>query len=250
MTQALRGIFIYRPSHRRGILILVCCATAHYLAPTGGRASRRRTNAVGTLATALIALFVAVAPAEAQLPALHVTGRAGLGIPSDDYQADCGFVSAAYSVDLQGRGRLFPHLSLDHFAGSGGASVACIPVNPSVGTARGGLQVDGATRVGIGAGARVGGPRLLLEGLVSGGVMSGRYGFKAPSAADDRTTVPQVGGQVALVVYRYVVLSIAAHWTRLSLTVTPVVGSAVNTTRSWSPMSTLQVGARVPLARR
>lgn len=213
-------------------------------------ASSRGSTKVALLATTLIGVFASAVPARAQIPEMHVTARAGLGMPSDDYQSNCGAVSAAYTVDLQGRGRLFPQLSLGHFAGSGGGDVACIPVDPSVGTARGGLRLDGATSVGVGAGARIGGPRLHLEGIVSGGILSGRYGFFASGAEGNRATRPQAGGQVALVVYRYIVLSAAVHWTRLSIVVTPLSVGTATTEQYWSPISTLQVGVRLPLVPR
>lgn len=233
----------------RGSSTMTATHSVYFSPRRRSHASRRGAATAATLLPALLVLCLSAAPVRAQMPALNVTARAGLGIPSDEYQSNCGHISAAYSVELQGRGRVFPQVSLDHFAGSGGVDKACVPVDPSVGTARGGLRVEGATRIGAGVGARIGGPRVQLEGLLSGGVVSGRYGFSTLGAADGRTTVPHVGGQVALVLYRYLVLSAAAHWTRLSLDVTPSAGGAVTTQRSWSPMSTLQVGARLPLGR-
>lgn len=204
-----------------------------------------------TLVTTVLLVVVGSAtPLHAQWPALLVTGRAGLGIPSDNYQAACGGVSAAYTVDVQGRGRVFPHLSLDRFAGSGGAEVACIPTEFSAGAVRGGVQVDGATRVAIGAGLRLGGARIQLEGSVLGGAMFGQYGFLSPGAQSAQTRVPHMGGQLALVVYRYIVLSASAHWTRIAIELTPPEGQPFNTRSSWSPMSTMQVGVRIPLDRR
>jgi len=72
-------------------------------------------------------------------------------------------------VDIQGRRRLFPQLSLDHFTGSGGGDVACIPGGPESGILVGGLRLNGATRVGLGVGARVQRGPIQLEGAALAG---------------------------------------------------------------------------------
>lgn len=201
-------------------------------------------------AMALFAAFASSTPLPAQRAAVHVTARAGLGVPSDGSQMDCGSVSAAYSVDVQGTGRVFPHLSVDHFAGSGGGDIACVIVESINGTARGGLRLDGATRAGVGAGARLGGPRLQLEGLISTGLITGQNGFMPPGTASERTTRPHIGGQVALVVFRHAVVSTAAHWIRLATELAPAGGPEVTTRYEWSPTVTVQAGVRIPVGRR
>ncbi len=213
--------------------------------------SRRVAPFTAVLSAAgLVTVTVFAAPMYAQMPAVHATARFGLGMPSDDYQTACGYVSPAFSVDVQGSGRLFPHIALDHFAGAGGGDIACLAGDPSTTTARGGLQLDGATRLGVGAGARIGSNRAQLEALVSAGVVSGQNGFVPPGASSRGTIVPHVGGQLAVVANRHVVLSAAAHWTRLTLDVTSNGTGAVERRRSWSPMVTMQIGARIPLVRR
>ena len=188
-------------------------------------------------------------PLSAQIPSLQATASVGVAIPSDDYQSACDASSIALSVEVQGRGRWFPQVSLDYFTGSGGADVACIPVLPSVGTGVGGLRLDGATRLGVGAGGRIGGNRLLLEGALLAGLISGRRGFDGATDSDSRRGLPHVGVQAAVVLFRYAELSAAVNWTRLSLDVTPAAGGASSRQTSWSPMTTLQLGVRVPVGK-
>ncbi len=201
---------------------------------------------------ALIASTVLIAlarPVYAQIGGLQASGRFGIAIPGNDYQSNCGHVSLAVTLDMQGRGRWFPQLSLDRFAGSGGGDEVCRPATSSGGTTTGGLQVENATRFVLGGGGRVGSGNLQLEGAVLGGLVSGLRGFKGTELDDERQTLPTVGGQVGVVLFRYAVLSAAAHWTRLSLDVRPVGGSPTTTSTNWSPMTTLQFGVRVPFGR-
>lgn len=200
---------------------------------------------------ALTIVALHATPLIAQMPGINATARFGLAVPSDDYASDCGDPSLALSVDVQGKHRVFPQLSLDHFTGSGGGGDdLCIPVLPNVGRGVGGLRLDGATRVGLGAGARIGHGWLQLEGAVLGGFVAGRRGFDDAGINSRRAVLPHVGGQTAIVLFRHVVLSGAVHWTRLSLNVIPVGGGSVTTRRNWSPMSTTQIGARVTFGQR
>ena len=195
---------------------------------------------------ALTSLALLATPLLAQRPGVQVSARVGLAVPSEDYDASCGDPSLALSVDVQGKGRLFPQLSLDRFTGSGGGGDdVCIPVLPSVGTAVGGFRLDGATRVGLGAGARLGAGIVQLEGAALGGFVTGRRGFSGAGTDDERAVLPHVGAQAAIVLARHLVLSGAVHWTRLALAITPVGGGRATTRRRWSPMSTMQIGARV-----
>ncbi len=195
---------------------------------------------------ALTSLALLATPLLAQRPGVHASARVGLAVPSEDYDASCGDPSLALSVDVQGKGRLFPQLSLDRFTGSGGGGDdLCFPVLPSVGTAVGGFRLDGATRVGLGAGARLGAGIVRLEGVALGGFVTGRRGFRGADTNDERAVLPHVGGQAALVLFRSLVLSGSVHWTRLSMAITPVGNGRVTTRRTWSPRSTMQVGARV-----
>ncbi len=208
------------------------------------------SSTYGAAVSAMATLTLLAVPLSAQSSSVQATARVGIAIPSDEYQRDCGASSLALGLDLQSKGRVFPQLSLDYFSGSGGGDVACIPVLPSVGTGVGGMRLDGATRGSVGAGARVGRGTLQLEGVVLGGFVAGRPGFVGAADSNQRKVMPHVGGQAALVLFRYAVVSAAANWTRLSLDVVPASGGAGTRRVSWAPMTTLQVGARVPLSRR
>lgn len=199
-----------------------------------------------SLPRAITALSLLAAPLHAQMPGVQASTRVGIAIPSDNYQSSCGDASLAFSLDVQGRQRWFPQLSLDYFSGGGGGDVACIPVAPSVGTGVGGLRLDGATRLGLGAGARVRRRVVQLEGVLLGGIVGGRRGFEGSEMNDQRRVMPHIGGQATIVLFRYAVLSAATHWTRLSLDVLPAGGGASTKRTTWSPLTTLQVGVRVP----
>ena len=183
--------------------------------------------------------------AQAQKTGANVTARTGIAIADDKYQSNCDHASLAFSLDVEGRGRVFPQIALDHFSGSGGGDILCGAMDPAVGTAVGGLRLDGATRVGLGVGARLGTGPLQLEGVVLSGIITGRQGFVARGQQDGRHVMPHVGGQVSLILFRFVVLSAATNWTRLSLDVIPPAGVPKITRATWSPMRTLQVGVRV-----
>jgi hypothetical protein len=183
------------------------------------------------------------APLGAQRPDINVTGRFGIAAPADDYQSNCGHSSLAVSLDVQRQGRVFPHLSLDHFTGSGGGDVLCVSFEPTVG----GLRLEGATRLGLGMGARVGSKWAHLEGVLQGGLITGRPGYESAGVNHGREVLPHVGGQLTAVLARYVVISYARHLTRLSRDVFPADGGSVRTSQAWSPLVTLQFGVRVPL---
>ena len=187
--------------------------------------------------------------AQAQKTGANVTARTGIAVADDKYQSNCDQVSLAYSLDVEGRGRVFPQFAVDHFSGSGGGDVLCGVLDPAVGTPGGGLRLDGATRVGLGVGARLGTGLLQLEGVVLSGIITGRQGFVARGQQDGRRVMPHVGGQVSLILFRFVVLSAATNWTRLSLDVIPPAGAPKITRATWSPMWTMQVGVRVPTKR-
>lgn len=210
---------------------------------------RRREGAPQWLYAALAAvtaLSVFTDPVHAQRRGGHVSARFGIATPSDDYQSNCGHSSLALGVDVHGRGRWFPQLSLDHFSGSGGGDVACLPITPSGGIATGGLRIENASRLTLGGGGRVGGGTLQVEGAVLGGFVAGQRGFQAEVRNDERQILPTVGGQVGVVLFRYAVLSAAVHWTRLSRGERLVTGRIVTTSTDWSPMATMQFGVRVP----
>jgi len=197
--------------------------------------------------TALTAYTLLAAPLAAQRPGVNASARLGYAIPGDSYQSNCAHFSRALSVDVQGKRRLFPQLSVDHFLGSGGGDVLCGPDPSKVATFVGGLRIERATRVGLGAGARVGRGMVQLEGAVLGGFVTGRGGFGAAGVDNPRRVLPHVGGQAAVVLFRYAVLSYAFHYTRLSFDVLPVGGGPSTTRTNWSPMFTWQVGARIPV---
>ena len=202
---------------------------------------RRRADVI------LVAMCtLALCSASLRAQSIRVSARGGLAIPADDYQSNCGDSSMAFSVDVTGRRQIFPQFSFDHFSGSGGGDILCLPVDPALGTAVGGLRLEGSTRLGLGIGGRLGTGQVQLEGVVSSGIVRGRHGFVANPQDDSRHVMPHVGGQATLILFKFFVLSAAANWTRLSLEVTPVSGGAPTTQTSWSPIGTLQVGVRVP----
>lgn len=193
---------------------------------------------------AISALAFASAPLAAQSRAAVVTGRVGVATPSDNYQVNCGHSSLALGLDVRGDRALFPQLSLDHFTGTGGGDVACLAVDPALGRAVGGLRLDGASRVGVGVGARVHRGPVQLEGAVLGGAVAGRRGFAGEPASDLRRMMPHLGGQASLVLFRVLVISAATNWTRLTLDVIPTTGGTGRSRTAWEPMRSTQVGVR------
>ncbi len=203
-------------------------------------------RAQDALTRVTVSLLLLATPLASQVPGVNASARFGIALTNEDYSSICGAVTGAYSVEVQGRHRWFPQITVDKFSGSGGATTGCGSVPPSVG----GLQVDGATRVGLGGGARIGRGNVQLEGAVLGGIVSGRRGFPATPSETKRVVVPHVGGQATLVLFRYAVFSAAYHRTRLTLDVTPAGGVSAETRRTWSPVYTWQAGVRVPLGPR
>lgn len=180
--------------------------------------------------------------ASAQVAPLYVSVHGGLAIPADAYQSNCGDVSLAYGVDVQGRGRVFPQVSIDHFTGSGGGDILCLAVSPSGVPFVGGLRIENATRIGLGGGARWGTGPIQLEGAALGGVMIGRRGFARDTSDRTRVVAPHVSVQTNVVLFRHVVLSGTLSWARL--TREPVSGGAGARTSAWKPMGTMQAGLR------
>jgi hypothetical protein len=197
-------------------------------------------------ATVSIALLLLAAPLRAQPGGAHVTLRAGIASAADAYQSNCGQSSLAFGVDVQGKARFFPHAALEHFTGAGGTDVLCLPVAPASGTAVGGLRLEGATRFGFGVGSRTARRAVQLEGVLVGGLVSGRNGFFDGVGDGPRRVRPQVGGHAALVVGRVVVLSTAIHWTRLTLDTVSPTGDAARVRTEWSPVVAMHFGIRVP----
>ncbi len=195
----------------------------------------------------LATLIALATPLRAQIRGANISLRTGLAVPDDKYADNCGDPSMAFSADVQGRGRVFPQLTLAHFSGSGGGDDLCFGVAPNVGTAVGRLDLDGATRVGLGVGARLSSRFVAIEGVVQGGAIRGVRGFRASKADASRHSMPQVGGQATLVLFRYLLVSAGVDWTRLTLDVTPSGGGAVTSTARWLPMTTVQFGFRIPL---
>ena len=198
---------------------------------------------------ALCALRFLSTSLQAQKLGAQVSARWGIAVADDRYQTACGAISGAFSLDVKGNRKIFPQIALDHFAGAGGGDVACVPVDPSVATAVGGLKLDGATRLGLGVGARLGAGLVQLEGAVSSGIITGRRGFVANANDASRHVMPHVGGQASLILFRFVVLSSAINWTRLSLHVQPRSGGPETVRTSWPLMTTWQVGVRVRAGR-
>ena len=215
-----------------------------------------------TLRTRCATLFALLAmgatkPLAAQLRPVSVTGRFGIVGASDDYQTNCGHSSLAVGIDVRGAGRVFPVVNVDHFVGSGGGDVACYVLTDVPSRERGGLQLERATRLQIGAGSFVGGRVARLEGTVRGGAARGRPGVfterglpvQRTDAANEARLLPQVGGEVSLVLFRYAVIAMAFDWTRLPREVTPLASGPTITSHTWSRMTSLQAGIRVGGAR-
>lgn len=189
-------------------------------------------------------LFVAASvPTHAQRAPVRVSAHGGLAVPADAYQSNCGHVSLAYGVNVQGRGRFFPQASVDHFVGSGGGDILCLPLSPDGTHMVGGLRIENATRIGLGGGARWGQGALQLEGVALGGVMVGRRGFTRDASDRTRVVVPHVSVQSNLVLLRHVVLSGTASWARLVREPDSGSGAEARTTM-WKPLVTLQGGLR------
>jgi hypothetical protein len=218
-------------------------ATWTISSPTSvGTAHMGRTRAAAC--TAVVALALAAMPLAGQATGTQVTARLGIAVPDDAYQRKCGHASIALGADVQGRRQLFAQLSVEHFTGSGGGDVACLPIDPARGTAVGGLRLDGATRVGLGVGVRVQGGPVQLEGVVLGGLIAGRHGYTQLGTDVHRGVMPQVGGQASLVLVRWMVLSATTSWTRLTLDIIPSAGGVRMARRTWSPMTTAPLGVR------
>ncbi len=194
-------------------------------------------------------LALSASSLSAQTGGVQATLRTGVAVPSDDSQSNCGHASLAFGVDVQGRRPVFPQFSLDHFSGSGGGDVACLPGLAVGGTAEGGLRLEGATRAGVGVGARAGNRWVQIEAAALGGLISARPGFVAGRENGDRRTMPHVGGQASLVLFRFIVLSASSSWSRMSLTLTPANDGVASTRTYWSPITTGQFGVRFPLSR-
>ena len=190
---------------------------------------------------------VTAVPLAAQLRPVSVTGRFGIVGASDDYQTNCGHSSLAVGLDVRGPGRVFPVASIEHFIGSGGGDVACLPsLDAASSRVRGGLRLEGTTRAQVGAGAHVVGRVVRLEGAVRGGATLGRPGVVVAGADDTGARLlPQVGADASLVFFRHAVLSMAFDWTRLPTEVVPLAGGVGRTSHAWSRMTSVQVGLRV-----
>ncbi|MCE2901354.1 MAG: hypothetical protein ACK6DP_17200 [Gemmatimonas sp.] len=198
------------------------------------------------LTPVIATLLLATSPLGAQTRGAQVTLQAGIASAADAYQSNCGHSSLAFGVDVQGKGRVFPQASLERFTGAGGGDVLCIPAPTAGGSTVGGLRLEGATRLGIGFGARSAPRAVQLEGVVSGGLISGRNGFVDRPDDDRRRVRPQVGGQGSLVVARVLLLSAAMHWTRLTLDAVSPTGNAGRLRTEWSPVVTMHIGVRFP----
>ena len=196
----------------------------------------------GRLPCATAALLLLAHPLSAQLPAVNVTARFGIAIPVGAYERNCEGETGTFSLEVSGRRRVFPQLTVDKFSGTGGAMVGCDPGQTTVG----GLRLDGATRVGLGGGVGIGGRWVGIEGAVLGAFITGRRGFPASPSDVERVVLPQVGGQATIILFRYAVLTDAYHRTRLTRETATVTGS-VETRRTWSLIYTWQFGVRVPL---
>jgi hypothetical protein len=212
---------------------------------TGLASAHRCAKAVSA---ALCALVFWSASLQGQSLGTHLSARAGSAIPDDAYSSNCGDGSIVFSLDVEGRRQVFPQISVDYFAGPSGGDVSCT-TDPAVGVMIGGLRVEGSTRVGLGVGARLGTGRVQLEGVVSSGFVSGRRGFVANAEDDSRHIMPHAGGRASLVLFRYMVFSAGINWTRLSFDLRPPSGGPVATKTSWAPLTTLQIGLRLPAKR-
>jgi len=209
----------------------------------------RRTRGLSALLLFLLTSASAVAVHAQQRP-VSVTGRVGIVGASDDYQSNCGHSSLAVGLDVRGAGRVFPVANLEHFIGSGGGDEACLLSTDPTTRVTGGLRLERTTRFQVGAGSFVGDRRVRLEGTVRGGVAYGRpgvalEGLSLRTAEGAARLLPQVGGDLSLVLLRHVVVSMAFDWTRLPTETAPLAGGDARTTHSWSRMTSVQAGIRV-----
>jgi hypothetical protein len=174
-----------------------------------------------------------------------ITGRFGMGGGSDAYQDNCGHSSLAFGLDVRRSGRLFPLLAVDASHGSGGGDVLGLAMPPEA-EHRGGLRLDGATRMRLGGGVR-GSHRLAhLELAATAGLVHGRLGYAPPGDVTSAGALPQAGGSLAVVPLRMFELSMGVDRTRLSSSVTFADGRSPLRRARWEPIATLQIGVRVP----
>lgn len=199
--------------------------------------------------SALCGSLLTETPLAAQSGKGSITATAGFGNASDSYQSGCGHSSLAFGLSANGSSRVFPSVSLVRFAGSGGADIVCILGGSPQEVGRGGVELEGATQLQIGAGTGIGGRRLRAEAVLSGGIIRGQLGFSPETTRSETTTRPQIGGAFSLIMVRHLVLSTTINWTRLNLVVSDLTGVALRRRDSWSPMGTFQVGVRFPFGR-
>lgn len=84
------------------------------------------------------------------------------------------------------------------------------------------------------------------EGVLRAGIASGKQGYRQEGNTSARSTLPHVGGQINVIVFRSVVLSTSVHWNRLTYETRLVGSTAVESQSSWYPMLTAQFGLRLP----
>jgi hypothetical protein len=212
------------------------------------------SSAVSTASRRLLCIFstaVTVVLASPRLQAqtipVQVSGRFGLAFVPARYHASCLNPYLAYSLEVQGRKRVFPQLSAEYFGGNGGRRDVCVLLDPSIGTTTGGLQLEHSGRIGLGLGIRS--PHLKFfqaEGVLRAGIASGRQGYRQAGTTSARNTLPHAGGQITAIVFRSVVLSTSLHWSRLTYDTKLVGSAAVESRSSWLPIVTSQIGLRLP----
>lgn len=190
---------------------------------------------------ALAALSVSPRTLPAQMPHLGPSLHWGFGKAVNDYQSECEGISMAASLDIKGRGRVFPQFALDHFVGNGMGGVECVKMTPTTG----GLRLDRATRLGLGIGGQLRKGPVQGEAILRAGIITGHQGYTEAGVSDDRQVLPHAGGQVALVFFRWIVLSHSTHWTRLTFD-TWSDGRAASSQSTWKSMYTWQFGVRWP----
>lgn len=98
----------------------------------------------------------------------------------------------------------------------------------------------------LGGGVRAGHRLAHLELAVTAGLVHGRLGYAPPGDVTGARVLPQVGGSLAVVLLRMFEVSMGIDQTRLSSSVMFADGRPPLRRARWEPMTTLQLGVRVP----
>jgi hypothetical protein len=203
------------------------------------RPSLVRALLLGVLLSACMLTHAAPAAAQSRRPLVSVRG--GFLGSSDAYQSNCGHSSLSLGAEVRGRGAIFPWASADRGVGSGGGDVLCLSVAPDGQPIPrvGGLRLEGATMLSVGAGWQSPPKLVQVEGTVGAGLMIGQPGFGESSSREVR---PRLVGSVGVVLLRHLVFSLELGRTQLSFR-DGAAGNVVRSTR-WENNGSGRIGLR------